>query len=312
MGSRIQTLASCGHKYFTSFSMKPKSTRVYDGCKKEESHCKCCKKSTKKRIFKRYVYKCSQCDYKTIGIAAKKRHMDNNHGLGTNKQLIKCEVCGFETTTAAGLQLHMYKAHGTRNLDEGKQNPKLSEHITKWGGKMKECQECGYKTDKGQIKFNEHKCEALRCEWCDFKSNSVNTVNLHRKKMHLEEVKKIVFSCDICSYKSNRKFNIKKHEEIVHKGFKMICQHCAKNVTQESDLNKHIESVHGIKTVGARSKDGSTVCKKCGFKTKPSRAIAMKTHSCDLLKCSLCEFETRFEVQMNRHMKVTGHYLQKE
>ena len=54
----------------------------------------------------------------------------------------------------------------------------------------------------------------------------------------------------------------------MHKGFKIICQHCAKNFTQDSDLNKHIESVHGIKTVGARSKYGSTMCKKCGFKAR--------------------------------------------
>jgi len=225
-----------------------------------------------------------------------KRHMENEHETDQNKNLVKCEVCTYETSTKAGLWLHMYRAH---------------KQITK-RGEIKECQECGYKSDKGQIKFDEHKCEAVRCEWCDFKSNSPLAVSIHRKKMHLEQVKKIVFRCDICSYKSNRKFNIKKHEEIVHKGFKIICQHCAKNFTQDSDLNKHIETVHGIKTVGARSKDGSTMCKKCGFKTKPSRAISIKTHSCELLKCSLCEFETRFEVQMNRHMKVNGHYLQKE
>jgi len=231
--------------------------------------------------------------------------MENNHGPGTNKQLIKCEVCGFETTTAAGLQLHLYKAHGTRNLDEGKQNPKLSEHITKWGGKMKECQECGYKTDKGQIKFNEHICEAVRCEWCDFKSNSVNTVNLHRKKMHLEEVKKIIFSCDVCSYKSNRKDNVKKHKNIVHEGFKMICQHCAKKFTQDSDLRKHIEITHGIQS---RSKDDTKVCQKCGYKTKPSETLRFQNHSCDPLKCDLCEFETRFKRQLSRH-KIKEHSI---
>ena len=96
----------------------------------------------------------------------------------------------------------------------------------------------------------------------------------------------------------------------MHEGFKIICQHCGKNFTQDSDLNKHIESVHGIKTEGARSKDGSTMCTKCGFKTKPSTAHLLKTHSCELLKCSLCEFEARFEFRMKRHMKVTGHYVQ--
>ena len=157
--------------------MKIKTARVYDGCKKEESHCKCCKKSRKKVYKKRPLLKCSSCDYNSIGHAAMKRHMENEHETDQNKNLVKCEVCTYETSTKAGLWLHMYRAH------------KL---ITK-RGEIKECQECGYKSDKGQMKFDEHECEAVRCEWCDFKSNSPLAVSIHRKKMHMEEVKKNSF-----------------------------------------------------------------------------------------------------------------------
>merc|ERR1719430_632215 len=110
--------------------MKQRATRIYGGGKKEENHCKCCKKSMKKWS----TLICSLCDYKTKGHTTMKIHITNEHGNNSNKNLdrvtVKCQLCTFETSTNAGLGLHMYMAH--------KQNKKREE--------VKECQECGFKS----------------------------------------------------------------------------------------------------------------------------------------------------------------------
>ena len=62
---------------------------------------------------------------------------------------------------------------------------------------------------------------------------------IHEEKM---------FICDICNKSSKTTSDLNRHIESVHGGRTFKCDICPSNFTQKGHLKTHIESVHGGKT----------------------------------------------------------------
>ena len=105
--------------------------------------------------------------------------------------------------------------------------------------------------------------------------------------------------CDICPYKSNRITNVENHKKTVHEGMRIVCQHCAKKFTQQSDFRRHLENAHN-EVFPAPAPRRYPICDDCGYKTR--LISTFDKHKCNPMKCEKCDFETKNEVDLRRHM----------
>ena len=199
--------------------------------------------------------------------------------------IIKCPRCGHETDTEENMKKHWKKKHGKVG-SKCKLDPYPLHH----------CGICGFET-KVKRNLATHSCVAVKCGLCDFESRSKQLLNQHKITSHKTTVG-FVF-CDICPYRSNRITNVENHKKTVHEGMRIVCQHCAKKFTQQSDFRRHLENAHS-EVFPALAPRRYPICDDCGYKTR--LISTFNKHKCDPMKCEKCDFETKNEVDLRRHM----------
>ena len=203
--------------------------------------------------------------------------------------IIKCPRCGHETDTEENMGKHWLKKHG-RVGSRCKSDPYP----------LHRCNICGFET-KVKRNLPTHSCVAVKCGLCDFESQSKQLLNQHKMTSHKTNVG-LVF-CDICPYKSNRINNVENHKKTVHEGIKIVCQHCAKRFTQQSDFRRHLKDIHNYVFPPPQERR-YPICNNCGYKTR--LLSTFDKHKCDPIKCENCDFETKNEVHMRCH-KISLH-----
>ena len=119
----------------------------------------------------------------------------------------------------------------------------------------------------------------------------------HKTKVHPE-----TFYCNVCDYKSIKSGNVRKHNDTVHKGIRIDCNHCEKKFTQHRDLDRHLEKNHGIEI------DKIFKCSKCDYTTKYKQILSLhekNTHSGIVFKCDICGFISKTEFGLGSHKRTT-------
>ena len=262
--------------------------------------------------------RCDVCSYQTTSFRYLQYHQRTHNEITENsKECFQCEICSFQSHSSSGLESHQ-RSHAKGNVKCVKCE---HETVTKNemvihnkihtaavpAGNTKEriiCENCGFEP-KGQTmirrmkKSYQHHCEPLICHmpFCHYKAHLEYDINHHLKYYHKNEK---VHSCDSCEYKTKKKCNLKKHLQIVHQGLRINCQYCNKSYTQDSDLRHHLDRAHGIDfQIKNRKIYDYFTCEKCNYRNKGK---AFNNHKCEPIKCTLCDFETKFESNIKGHM----------
>ena len=144
-------------------------------------------------------------------------------------------------------------------------------------------------------------------------SQNGDSVELKRKpqdnmdsELQLKDNKRALgqkFPCPHCEYKAAWNSDLKKHIKSIHEGQKFPCPHCEYKATHKKHLQRHFRSVH----------EGQTYqCPQCEYKTNNERNFKQHTNIHILEKPFLCDkcgesFKTR--TKLMRHL---DYYLSHE
>ena len=242
--------------------------KCLDGCKREN----CC------------VTGLSAQNADTLADKSRSSDKEESSFLEIFDCIVKCPRCGHETDTEEKMKKHWLKKHG-----------KVGSRCKLDPYPLHTCNICGFET-KVKRDLPTHSCVAVKCGLCDFESQSKQLLNQHKITSHKTKIG-FVF-CDICPYKSNRINNVENHKKTVHEGIRIVCQHCAKKFTQQSDFRRHLEATHD-EVFPAQKERRYPICYTCGYKTR--LISTFDKHKCDPMKCEKCDFETQNDVHMRRH-----------
>ena len=173
----------------------------------------------------------------------------------------------------------------------------------------------------------------LKCEYCDFETNSYLYLKNHIRFKHVREEEGIIYRCDIClqtftfpdalkqhirelhqenatlyscnlcSLVSNSSRNIRRHVEYSHNRKEFFCKDCNSIVfdTQRQHLDKH------RKKRGRNQKDPATLvfhCDKCDYKTDAEKYLKghrVQKHSSHIVNCKFCRYSSPFETKLQIH-----------
>jgi len=167
----------------------------------------------------------------------------------------------------------------------------------------KKCYFCDHKS-KNQIARRIHIAEEhnnlktngyFRCSICSFKTKFPLMFIKHEAKPHnkyqLADSEELL-QCELCSYQCDQNSKLLKHQK-VHNKAPIACKQCSYETTTLIYMNKHVKKAH---------KDPnkvSNICQTCGFRGK--RQIQYLNHSCEPLKCDLCDFESHLPIRIVLH-----------
>ena len=130
--------------------------------------------------------------------------------------------------------------------------------------------------------------EELKCEECDFKSESKRSIRMHKSKLHEPPL----LSCTECNIKVKSKETLKYHRERKHKKF--TCENCDFTANTARNLKIHREKQH--------TKKQPLACQKCNYKGNSS--VLLKAHINSkhaLTKCEFCEFSSSTPKDVRLH-----------
>ena len=168
--------------------------------------CEFCEFTTKtKPLIKKHMeimhgqnqlYKCPQCDHKTINEYSHRIHM-RGHELNTS---FACTICAKLFVIERDLKLHMRLHNGQRKTQ------KIP---------CPECKkECKSKNDLSAHMFIHTGEMPFKCRICSSQFRHYSSLTKHFKKIHPNET---VYYCGICDFRSNEKIEFKRHNTSVHK-----------------------------------------------------------------------------------------------
>ena len=147
---------------------------------------------------------------------------------------------------------------------------------------------------------------SLHCPMCKFETSRKNCLDAHIKS-HInldnrESSKNILittFECYICEKKFPGKYDLKRHEDSVHKKKKLHqCPICHKTFSQKCEIKQHIDSVH--------EKQKPHKCLICDKSF--ARKYELKTHTEIVHEkkkpymCSFCDFKCSKKGNLKQHM----------
>ena len=122
--------------------------------------------------------------------------------------------------------------------------------------------------------------ETLKCESCNFVTESERGLKVHRKRKH-EDLSENIFPqiCDFCEIKCFDKTDLEEHlKKHTYNTLKFKCEDCDFLSTDELSLEVHSERKH----------TGNFACALCGFKSKSEDHLNTHLHTCETYTCDHC------------------------
>ena len=216
------------------------------------------KSHEKKTNCKRQPLPCDNCDETFDRKQRLRYHRRHVHGIG--KPSFTCEICGKVFKHPFWLKTH------------------IATHSNK---RESVCDECG-KGFKTEIQLQSHKeihlvrsinctvqgCDRMfgtkkllrshinkmhkrkdiqefKCDQCPKKYNQNAKLKLHISVVHNGEK---AFKCDICDYKAAYSNTLREHKATVHENamFECIVPGCDKIMNRKANMDKHMNTAHGI------------------------------------------------------------------
>ena len=231
--------------------------------------------------IKAYFYKCNLCT-KGFGYMEKlKTHLKKCHNEIEFKESLytredfKCEICQKSFINKTALYNHNKNIH-PNDFDQ-------QQHPCSFCDKIFKCKNTLYIHNR---KFHTN----WTCEWCEEKFDLRKNLKEHILSQHKEKSKEKL-QCSSCGKSFGKLFNLKLHEDVVHKGIKnwpdaceSKCEICGKSCSTKNSLKRHIRTVH--------EKIKDFICTKCGksFTEKGSLQLHDKIHTgIRDFKCDQCD-----------------------
>ena len=164
---------------------------------------------------KKEIYKCPDCpeEFKTF------KKLKYHKWIHMPKKEFPCDQCHKSYNTKTGLRNHFYWEHRDAELRELE-------------------------------KLEELKKKIISCEKCPCRFETQKQLEIHVLRAH-EREKALQLQCTFCEKKFRLKADMNLHIGLVHEGKKRkTCTECGK-LYFESDIEEHMETVHGRKKVVA-------------------------------------------------------------
>ena len=141
-------------------------------------------------------------------------------------------------------------------------------------------------TDSKQADIKKSTLEELKCDECDFKSESKRSIRMHKAKLHEPSI----LSCTECNIKLKSKDALKYHRERKHKKF--ICEICDVTANTARNLKMHKEKEH-TKSTSKKLLKPDFSCKQCNYEGNSSTLLKAHTSSKHAVaKCNFCDFKS--------------------
>ncbi|XP_050301124.1 zinc finger protein 808-like isoform X2 [Anthonomus grandis grandis] len=259
------------------------------------------------------VYRCNQCDFKTIFKYSLKTHSIKHkkyscnvcdedlesayalvkhrkmHTSNPKNRIYLCDVCGFQSKNDRSLKMHK-KTH----------NPEFK------------CPDCPFQTHS-KVNFQNHcinhknadEVTMFPCPHCSYQSRLKRNLAWHMKR-HADPSKAQIFRCPSCDYQTFTNAQLKSHL-MVHKSKEEVvmlkCDFCTFETKRKSNMVQHrLRHLKDSPDVPLLS------CPDCNYTTVAKRHLNKhrKTHNVNpdkMFQCTYCSYKIHRKVYLMRHME---------
>ncbi|KAH1014838.1 zinc finger protein Xfin [Dendroctonus ponderosae] len=270
----------------------------------------------KKRMHQNHlsqVYKCNQCDFKTVF-----KHSLKTHSIKHKRY--SCNVCDEELESAFALVKHR-RSHQV-NLKNGfylcdvcgfqsKNDRSLKMHKKTHNPEFK-CPDCPFQTHS-KVNFQNHcvnhrsadEVTMFPCPHCSYQSRLKRNLAWHMKR-HVDPSKAKIFKCPSCDYQTFTNAQLKSHL-MVHKSKEEVimlkCDFCTFETKRKSNMVQHrLRHLKDSPDVPLLS------CPDCNYTTVAKRHLNKhrKTHNVNpdkMFQCTYCPYKIHRKIYLMRHME---------
>jgi hypothetical protein len=159
--------------------------------------------------------------------------------------------------------------------------PNLDEHLAILERKIDQCyshmikqssliEKLSTHKDSLPIKTTEDITEYFKCDQCRFETDTVNTMNSHKRKEHDENITNDMPSCDQCDKGFNSNTKLNEHKRTIHNKKLVECPMCDFKSSSETEVTKHVEQSHPVNSADLNNQ---FKCKECNHETDSSKNL---------------------------------------
>ena len=202
------------------------------------------------------MYSCEQCNYKSNGKAAVKRHNKKHiHTESEQMERYQCSKCVYQSNKKQSIQQHIEAQHlGIRYS----------------------CDLCDYKTNIKQNLMKHLSTTEMpnKCDQCCFSSSNKRCLKIHKTKKHLAKHQGTKDSCYVCGKTTSRKY-LETHIAQQYLGIRFGCDNCDYQASSKICLKLHVNQRHlGIR-YGCNKCDHKAIT-KAGLKLHRTKTLGNK------------------------------------
>ena len=227
-------------------------------------------------------YHCNRCDFNAKHKSVMDTHINSDHHVETihaQEPSQTCNLCHYSPSRSDKKTLEIHK------------------EIVHLGIRY-QCHTCGrlctFKSKRTKHEKLWH--QGVKCEY-------TITNPSHVKEDIKMDMQDELFQCDICPFqtKSNQLFY--RHQE-EHAKPTVKCLKCGQETGTRMEMKKHRKTHVTTKTRKVYT------CETCGFepentlKRDERRQQQMRSHSCDTIKCTLCDYQSQLKFNIDKHKKI--------
>ena len=253
-------------------------------------------------VSEKYLQSCYKCDFASKSKKGLHDHITKHH----DESNFPCNFCGQKLSSEKELGSHVRQKHQGKKprhvFRNGSDNQIARAGIySHFFRQHADLVQGGIKTPESKLIRLSVKYELMKCEHCNFQTNSSKLLVEHKLKNGGESLEKCN-RCDFTSLKYGLEQHMKCHINKIH------CKYCDFSTVAQTYLNGHIQRKHKDKL-----KDDPKGEFKCTFCDYASTLLALGQHT--FLKhrregvwmCRLCAYQSkRFEEIRNHKFKVHG------